>query len=320
MQALDILILGGTGFIGQRVCAHLAGDMHRLVVPTRRLRSGRDLLLLPTIRLREADIHDDACLRELIADADVVINLVGVLHSDPGQPYGKGFERMHVALPRRIARLCTELGDKRLIHVSALGADQQRGGLPSAYLRSKADGEKAVREHGPANATIFRPSVVFGPGDNFLNLFARLQRVLPVMALGRSRAQLQPVYVGDVAHAIGRAVASGLTHGKTYELVGPEIYTLRELVHLAGRLSGHPRPIIALPDALGRLQARLLEWMPGPPLMTRDNFDSLAKPNIASQPMAPELAMPGTSLITVAPGYLQPRDSAFSAERAMARR
>ncbi|MEZ5653306.1 MAG: complex I NDUFA9 subunit family protein [Burkholderiaceae bacterium] len=320
MQALDILILGGTGFIGQRLCAHLTDHMHHLVVPTRLRRRGRDLMLLPTIDLREADIFDDPALAELVGAADVVVNLVGILHGDAGEPYGEAFRRVHVELPRRVGTLCKRLGEKRLIHVSALGADEQRGGLPSAYLRSKADGERALREAGPANTTIFRPSVLFGPGDNFLNLFASLQRWLPMLALARARAQFQPIYVGDVAHAITRAIENPALSGKTYELAGPEIYTLRELVALAGRIAGHERPVLGLPDSLGHLQAHLMEWLPGPPLMTRDNFDSMAKPNIATHPMAPELDLSGTTISMVAPDYLRPGDSAFNAERASARR
>lgn len=320
MQALNILVLGGSGFIGQRLCAHLSDQPHRLVIPTRRRRHARDVWMLPTIDVREADIHDDGTLRALVERADVVVNLVGVLHSDSGSPYGEAFRKAHVTLPQRVATLCRELGDKRLIHISALGADEQRGGLPSEYLRSKADGERMVREHGPDNATIMRPSVVFGPGDSLLTLFARLQGIFPVIPLARARAQFQPVFVGDVAHAITQAIFKPVTHGRTYELAGPDIYTLRELVALAGEESGHPRPIIALPDSLGRFQARVMEWLPGPPLMTVDNFESMGKPNIATGPMAEELEMAGTSIQSIAPAYLRPYDSAFNIERSLARR
>lgn len=320
MQPLNILVLGGTGFIGQHICSRLSGDMHRLRVPTRSRRHGRDIWMLPTIDVVEADIHDDAALEALIGPADVVINLVGVLHSEPGEPYGETFRRVHVDLPRRVGERCRALGGKRLLHMSALGADEQRGGLPSAYLRSKADGERALAAIGLQHTTIFRPSVVFGPGDAFLNTFASLQRWFPVMPLACARAQFQPVYVGDVARAFASCVANPSTAGRTYELAGPDIYTLRELVALAGEISGNPRPIIALPDSLGRLQARVLELMPGAPLMTRDNLASMSKPNIATGPMAPELGMAGVPITSVAPEYLRPGMSEFNAERARARR
>ncbi|MEZ5740052.1 MAG: complex I NDUFA9 subunit family protein [Burkholderiaceae bacterium] len=314
-----ILVLGGTGFVGQRICARLASRNLALIVPTRRRRNGRDLMLLPAIDVLEADIHDDHALARLVGRADAVINLVGVLHSPPGEPWGPAFDRAHVQLPTRVAAECARQ-DRRLIHVSALGVNPQSDQLPSAYLRSKAAGEAAIAASGLKAYTIFRPSVIFGPGDSFLNLFATLQRWLPVMALGRANAQFQPVYVGDVAEAVNNVLDNPATWGKTYELAGPEIYSLRELVRLAGEISGHVRPIIALPDGLGALQARLLEKMPGPTLMSMDNFDSMAKPNIATGPMAEVLGMKGTTIGSVAPGYLRAQDARFALERAHARR
>ncbi len=322
MRYPSILVIGGTGFIGQRLVARLSGDNHRLTVPSRRRQRGRDLFLLPRVHVLSADIHDDASLDTLIEAADAVINLVGVLHSPPpadGQAYGQASARAHVELPGRIAVSCARHG-KRLIHISALGADPQRNQLPSGYLRSKADGEKAIADSGLGAWTILRPSVVFGPEDSFLNLFARLQQFLPVMALARGNAQLQPVFVGDLVSAIVNVLDNDRTFGQTYEVAGPEIYTLRELVSLAGEYAGHPRPIIDLPDSLGRLQALALEVAPGPTLMSRDNFDSLAKPNIATGPIAVELGITPRSLTAIAPTYLRHRSSAFNDERTRARR
>lgn len=320
MRYPNLLFIGGTGFIGQAIISHLARDHPRVVVPTRQRRRGRDIMMLPTVEIRQADVHDDATLDALIARADAVFNLVGLLHDTPGEPWGPGFERAHVQLPARIAKRCASAG-KRLIHLSALGAGEDSGELPSAYLRSKTAGEKAIRDSGCTTYTILRPSVVFGPGDSFLTLFASLQRWLPVMVLARPDARLQPVFVGDLAQAATNVLDKPATFGKTYEIAGPTVYTLRELVRLAGRCAGHERPVIGINDSLGRWQAKLLEMAPGPTLMSVDNFESLSKPNVASGPLAPELGLARlASIETIGPTYLQPRNSVFNAERARARR
>jgi len=313
MKHERILVIGGTGFIGRHLAALLAAGGRDVIVPTRRRARGRDLLLLPTVDVVEADVGDDAALARLVARADAVVNLVGILHGRRGAPWGPEFERLHVRLPARLARACAAAGVRRLLHISALGVrDGGESDLPSMYLRSKAAGERALREAASAAGataglawTIFRPSVVFGPDDRLLNLFAKLQAWLPLMLLARANARLQPVYVGDVARALVNALDAPATHGRIYELAGSEIFTLRELVALAGRLSGHRRPIIALPDALGRLQAALLEFAPGPTLMSRDNFDSLSVDNVASGPIAPELGITPAGPAELAPAWFR---------------
>jgi len=321
MAHARVLLIGGAGFIGSQIAGRLAAANRRVLVPTRRHERARHLLPLPTVEVVEADVHDDGQLRRLAAGVDAVINLVGILHGRRGSPWGPEFEAAHVRLPARVAAACAETGVRRLLHMSALGV--QEGGersLPSMYLRSKAAGERAVREAKALDWTIFRPSVVFGPGDNFLNLFARLQAWLPLMALGRSTARFQPVFVGDVAQAFVNALDEPATHGGCYELAGPDVFTLRELVALAGRQCGHARPIVALPDALGRLQATLLEFAPGPTLMSRDNFDSMAIDNVARGPIAAELGVTPTPLAAIAPSYLARGAARYGNERARARR
>lgn len=304
MRYPTILVIGGSGFIGSHIVARLAAAGHHLIVPTRRLQRTRHLMVLPTVRIVEADIHDDVALDRLMAQADAVINLVGVLHSKPGHPWGPQFERAHVALPARIAQACIRHGVKRCLHMSALGAASD---APSMYLRSKAAGEQRMQIAPGLQVTSFRPSVVFGPEDQFLNVFARMQAVLPVMVLGGASAKFQPVFVGDVAQAFVDALDDPHSVGKTYELVGPQVYSLGELVRLAGVYAGHPRPVISLPAPLARLQAFLLEHMPGGPIMSRDNLDSMKSDNVASAqyPVPPDWHP--TPLEAVAPHYLSPR-------------
>jgi uncharacterized protein YbjT (DUF2867 family) len=218
-----------------------------------------------------------------------------VLHGERAEPYGTAFATAHVELPQRVVASCRRNGVRRLLHMSALGADSAG---PSMYLRSKGDGEKVVRESG-LDWTIFHPSVVFGPDDHFLNLFAHMQKLAPVVPLACAQARFQPVFVQDVADAFIHAMSTPATIGHAYELGGPAVYTLEALVRFAGRASGHPRPVLALPDALARVMAAILEHMPGEPMMSRDNLDSMRLDNVLSGPVAPELGIHPVSLESV---------------------
>lgn len=306
MSHRKILILGGTGFIGSHVIAKLADSGCQLEVPTRRRSNATHLLPLPDVDLVvEANIHDDQTLEHLVCGKDAVINLVGILHgkrATNGESYGPDFSRAHVELPRRVVAACARHDVRRYLHMSALGANRN---APSMYLRSKADGEAAAFSNPEVRTTVFRPSVVFGDHDHFLNLFASLQKVLPFMLLASPDAKFQPVYVEDVAQAFVNALYDDTTIGRTFELAGPKVYTLRELVQLAGTFSGHRRPVIGLPDALSRVQAFFLEHMPGEPMMTRDNLDSMRVDSVAHASMEEELGITPTPLEAVAPYYLQ---------------
>ena len=293
-----ILVLGGTGFVGRHLCEKAAQLKCRLTVPTRRPDNGKSVLPLPWVDVVVADIHDEAALTQLVRGHDAVVNLVAILHGNEA-----AFAHVHVALAHKLVRACQATGVRRLVHVSALGASVNG---PSMYQRSKAQGEAALLA-GALALNILRPSVIFGAGDQFLNLFARLQAVFPVMPLAGAGTRFQPVWVQDVAQAIVQLLRD--PHAPpVLEATGPDVYTLGQLVQLAGRMSGHARPVLKLPMALGRLQARMMELAPGAPLMSRDNLDSMQVDNIAT-PGVPGLIdigiQPG-ALAALAPEFLRP--------------
>jgi len=325
MHASRILVVGGSGFIGTQVVSRLAAQGRRVIVPTRHRERARHLILLPTVDVVQPARLDAAALASLVGEADAVINLVGVLHGRAGEgsdPWGPDFGRAHVELPATLVEACRARKVRRLVHVSALGVtDGGKNSLPSRYLRSKAAGEEKIRQARDLAWTILRPSVVFGAGDSFLNLFAKIQAVLPVLALAKADARFQPVWVGDVAEAIVNVLDNPATAGRTYALAGPEVFTLRQLVQMAGTWSAHPRPIVSLPAGAGRLVARLMELAPGEPLMTRDNLDSMTLDNVSARPIDPDLGITPTSLLTIGPTlYGRSPERRFDDWRGQARR
>ncbi len=303
-----ILVLGGSGFVGRQLCETLSRQRWRITVPTRRLSQMQPLLSLPLLQPVETSVHDEASLAALMAGHDAVVNLVAILHGNEA-----AFEKVHVALPARIARACEAAGVRRLVHLSALGAAPD---APSMYQRSKARGEavlQAAAQAGKLDVTVLRPSVIFGAQDRFLNLFARLQVLVPVMPLAGADTRFQPVWVGDVGTAVLRCLQRPDSIGQTFEACGPDVFTLRELVQLSARLAGvnegRGRPVIGLPPTLGRLQALLMELAPGEPLMSRDNLDSMAVDNIATGrlPGLQALGIAPARLTGIASGYLGTR-------------
>jgi NADH dehydrogenase len=317
MRHQTIALIGGSGFIGSHLVNALVEAGKHVRIATRRRENASHLTLLP-VDVIQADVHDPVQLAAFVSQADAVINLVGLLQSKRGTPYGPDFAKAHVELPNKIVAACYAKGVRRLLHMSSLGADPNGS---SMYLRSKGDGEKVVRESNLAT-TIFRPSVVFGPEDNFLNQFAFLERILPVIPLACSQARMQPIFVGDVAQAIVNVLDLDAASGRAYELAGPTVYTLEELVKFSGAAIGKHAKIVRLPDILGRLQAMTLEFAPGPTLMSRDNLDSMKTPSVASGPMAPELGIDPASIEAIAPMYLTGTSSRsrFNAFRASAGR
>ncbi|WP_275271523.1 complex I NDUFA9 subunit family protein [Limnobacter sp. P1] len=276
----NVLVIGGSGFLGQAVCNQLAKAGYRITVPTRRYDKAKHLLTLPTCQIIEANIHDRATLGRLVSGQDIVVNLLGVLHSKPGKPYGQNFRVNHVEFPKALCTAMSKHGAKRIVHISALGVGVQNP-APSMYLRSKTDGEAVVKDSGLA-WTILRPSVVFGREDKFLNTFASLAKIAPFIPLAGADARFQPVSVSDVAKAVFACVED---QGKdtlhnTYDLVGTEIFTLKELVKLSARAVGKNPLVFGIPDFAAKVQAFLMELAPGEPLMSRDNVDSMKIDNI----------------------------------------
>lgn len=306
-RAENVLVVGGSGFVGRHLVAALAARGAQVTVPARRRERAKHLLLLPTVEVVEADINRPGELDRLAAGHDVVINLAGVLHSRRGRrdqrgpnDYGPDFAHVHVELVQAVIKACRAAGVKRLLHMSALGADPQ---APSEYLRSKGIGERVALAAEDLAVTVFRPSVIFGPEDSFLNLFAQLTRYLPVVLLACPQARFQPVYVGDVAQAFLAALEDIGSSGKCYELGGPKQYTLRELVETVCALTGRRRLILGLGARLSMAQARLLELLPVK-LMTRDNVRSMQVPSVCSTPFP--FAIEPAALEALAPSWLAP--------------
>lgn len=318
MRKHRICVLGGTGFVGHRLLHGLGRQGHHLRVLTRRRERHKDLLVLPTLELVEADVHYVSELSEQLAGCDVVINLVGILNAGAGA--AGSFEAVHGELPAKVVEACRFNGIRRLLHMSALGASPQG---PSEYLRTKAAGEEAVlaaaREG--LDVTMFRPSVIFGPEDDFFNRFAALVKLAPALPLAKPDARFAPVYVGDVVEAFLRTLDDRAAFGRTYELCGPGIYTLRELVEYVARQLGRRRWILGLGEGAAELQAKVFERLPGR-ILTRDNLRSLEVDSVCSEDGLEALGIRPTSLEAVAPAMLARagRESYYQSLRVVAGR
>ncbi len=270
MRLLSIVVLGGTGFLGTRLVARLIKDGHQVTVLSRDREQHKHLLVLPGLNLENCDVYQEPQLSERFRGKDVVINLVGILNERGFG--GAGFRRAHTELTQHVLRAAKSAGVARLLQMSAL---QAAPNAPSYYLRSKGEAEKLIREQTAVDWTIFQPSVMFGPGDSFLNRFAGLLAAIPwVFPLARPNARLQPVWVDDVVDALLRCLHGGECSHQTYELGGPRVYTLREIVALAAKLTRRHRWILGLPDFAGRMQAFFMNFVPGRPFSS-DNYRSL---------------------------------------------
>jgi NADH dehydrogenase len=299
MPAHSICILGGTGFVGSHLASRLVRNGHLVRVLTRDRSQHKSLWVLPGLELRDCDVHDGAQLAAGLAGCDVAINLVGILN-ERGHD-GSGFVRAHATLAATLVEACRAAGVTRLLQMGSLRAAVD---APSHYLRSKALAERVLRERAEGLAwTVFRPSVIFGRGDSFLNRFAGLLAVSPILPLARAGARFQPVYVGDVVEAMVAALDRDDTIGQAYELGGPDIVTLADLVRYVAALTGRHRLVFGLPDALGALQAGLLGLLPGKP-MSLDNYRSLGLDSVCSDDGFGRLGLVPASLSVIAPTYL----------------
>ncbi len=299
MTQHTICILGGSGFVGHHLCARLTEEGHQLRVLTRRREEHRDLLVLPTLELVACNLHDIEALTKAVAGCDVVINLVGILN-EKGHD-GRGFRRAHVELPEKVVEACRTNNIHRLLHMSALGADAGHG--PSYYQRTKGEGERLVHDSG-LTVTSFRPSVMFGDGDSFFNRFGKLLKLTPgLFPLACAKAKFAPVFVGDVVEAYTRAIDNPETYGKGYELCGPRVYTLQQLVQFTSSQLGLKRLVLPLPDWMARQQANILEYFPGKPF-SRDNYLSMQVDNVCSGDFPAVFGIIPRSMESEVPRYL----------------
>jgi len=298
MEVTTVAMIGGAGFVGRHICYRLAAEGYRVRVATRDRERAKDrLIFLPTVEVETVNVHDPRELAAFAHGADALMNLVGVLHEGRGNA---SFQAAHVELAAKAVSACREAGVRRLLHMSALQASPDG---PSRYLRSKGEAEAIVRASGLA-WTMFRPSVVFGNGDSFLNLFAQLLRFMPVVFLACPNARFQPVFVEDVAAAFTRSLVEPESAGKSCDLCGPKVYRLRELIEFVGAVTGRRRPVVGLNDTLSYWQAFAMEWMPVK-LMTRDNFRSMQVDSVCECEFP--FGIEPAALEAIAPAYLAQR-------------
>ena len=298
---LNICVLGGTGFVGTELITRLVGEGHWVRVPMRNPSRGQHLKVLSTVQLITANVHDLRTLGQLVAGMDVVINLIGILN----QSGRATFQAVHADLAAKLVAAARGAKIRRLLQMSSVGADRERG--PSRYLRSKGEAEAVIRAAGAhLDFTIFRPSVIFGPGDSLTNRFASLLGVSDgFLPLARSQARFAPVYVGDVARAFAKALEQKESFGETYELCGPEIVTLEQIVQMTAAVAQLPCRILRLPDVFGWLQAAVLGLLPGKPF-SLDNFNSLAFDSVCTQNGLGRLGITPRHLMALLPFYLGP--------------
>ena len=306
-----LVILGGSGFVGHALLPRLCRDGHQVVLLSRNLGQHYDRLLPPGVILREMDVYDPDALRGAFAGADAVINLVGILNESGDS--GRGFKRAHVELTKLVVLACELAGVKRLLQMSSLNA----GRGESHYLKSRGEAEAAVKASS-LQWTILEPSVIFGVGDGLFARFAQLLRFMPVLPLARANAKFAPVFVGDVVEAFRRCISDGRGVGETYELYGPDVFTLRQIVQMTARQLGLTRLVVPLPDVLGRLQAFAGDFVPGKPFSS-DNYRSLLTDSVGGIDGLHRLGIVATPVSEVLPdilGHADDRQTRLDAYRA----
>jgi NADH dehydrogenase len=335
MSMKRVCVLGGTGFVGRHVVHRLHKHGYQVRVVTRDLARNRDLRVMPGVEVVEGTPLRKADLDKHLADADAVINLVGILDErrrgrNDLPPERRGdFHTVHVELPRMVVKAAKRHGVRRVLHMSANGADPIG---PSKYQRSKGLGAQIVREAGEASdaagergwldgpkltrgehldVTLFEPSIIFGEGDSFFTRFAKLVRRIPfAFPISPGETRFAPVWVEDVAEAFASAVGDPRTYGQTYELCGPHEYTFADLIRFVAEMEGVNRKVIPLPRWMGWVQAYVLEHLPGR-IMTRDQFRTLLEDNVCSEPFPETFGFEPTPLEAVVPAYIGPEDQTY---------
>ncbi len=301
MSTRRVTLLGGSGFVGSQLTYRLAEDFDEVVLLTRRASRVRRLRTLVNVTIKEVNVHDADALNKALAGSDVVINLVGILN-EGGNKDESSFRNAHLGLTEKVLEACKLNAIPRYLHMSALNADTEKGS--SEYLRTKGMAEDMVKGASPdLNWTIFQPSIIFGEHDAFFNRFASLLRMLPVFPLAVPEAKMSPVFVGDVRDVMIGSISDSSANGATIELCGPKDYTLKELVEYTAVVAGMTRKVIGLPDWASRMQARVMEFVPGKPF-SRDNYLSLQTPSVCSDGCTRQT----TSLDAVVPRYLGEAD------------
>ena len=296
-----VCVLGGSGFVGMAIVAKLIKQGCHVQVLTRRRERHKELLVLPDVDVIETDIQHAPALEHYFRNCDAVINLVGILNEK--RDNGLDFRHVHVDLVEKIVHACQHTGITRLLHMGALHADAKNG--PSYYLRSKGEALDLVHAAQDINVTSFCPSVIFGPADSFFNRFANLLRLLPgIMPLACGNSRFAPVYVDDVAEAFVRSLNKPATFGQSYNLCGPHVYTLKQLVHYTAQLLGIKRWVIGLGPGLSKLMANVFQLVPLFKPITRDNYRSLQVDSVCNEPFPPIFGIHPSSIEEIVPTYL----------------
>jgi NADH dehydrogenase len=311
MTPLKLVILGGTGFVGRHLVARLAADGHAVTLLSRNLACHENRMLPPGVELREMDVYDPTALRQAFTGCDAVVNLVGILneHGDSG----RGFRRAHVELTKLVIAAMQLAGVRRLLQMSSLNAGRGQ----SHYLKSRGEAEAAVKASG-LDFSIFEPSVIFGHGDGLFCRFAQLLKIAPVLPLARANAKFAPVYVGDVTEAFVRALGNRRSHGEVYELYGPDVFTLAQIVQMTAKARGLSRLVVPLPDLLGRLQGLVFDFVPGKPFSS-DNFRSLLTDSVGGIDGLHRLGITPTRVAAKLPeilGHVDDRQTRYDRYRA----
>lgn len=301
---MKIILFGGSGFVGRHLVRRLARDGHETTVATRYAPACRALAVVPRVRIRQLNPYDLGQLERAMDGHEVAVNLVGILNERGFG--GRGFHRVHVELVEMLLNACMRTGVEHFIHMSALNA----GRGESHYLRTRGEAEALIsrlQHHGRLRWSIFKPATIFGPDDSFLNRFAGLLKISPVLPLARPRARFAPVFVGDVAEAFARVISDPSTRGHSFELCGPEIWMLKELVEWVRDQLGLRRIVIGLPDWAGRMQAGFFDFVPGKPFSS-DNFKSLKLDTVCTNDGFARLGIEPWSMSQLAPTWLADGD------------